>query len=283
MTFTVGSNLTYFFGRSVLTSVKNNALRGVDWKSGLILGASGAGGAYLGKTLLLSLEEMGTADQALRIIYAVLLVGVVSIMAVERLHSDPKHIISRYNRLSEMADKIRSIRIAPLIRIPDDWERSISLWPLLIFGVISGFSTSALGLNGSFIRLPFLVFVLDLPLTTALCTEVLVMLIITGACTAFYAGSGYVEPVVALTLLFSVSAGSKLGFMANRYANRSSITIPFLVGLYAVACGIIIRQLNHPAGAAILIFSTPLILTLYIACSAFRGYCRSKKFSSIFP
>lgn len=283
MAYTVGSNLTYFFGQSVLTSVKNNALRGVDWKSGLILGASGAGGAYLGKILLVSLEGIGAAGPVLRTIYAGLLVGVVFVMVIERMHSDSNYLAGCYDRLAAIMDKIRDVRVPPIVRMPDNWERSISLWPLLFFGVISGFLTGALGLSGSFIRLPFLVFMLGLPLMTALCTEVLIMLITTGACASFYAGSGYVEPLVAILLLLSVSTGSKLGFMANRFANRSSIKLPFLLGLGVIACGIIIQQSNHPAEALILIFTTPLALTLYIACSAVRGYCRSKKFCSIFP
>lgn len=282
MTFTVGTNLTYFFGQSVLTSIKNNAFRNIDWKSGFILGVSGAGGAYLGKILTMNLERMALTGPVLRSIYALLLLGVVFIMAIDRFHTGSNYLISRYARLSAILEKIREIRIAPIIRMPKNWGRSISLWTLLIFGLICGFLTGALGLSGSFIRLPFLVLMLGLPVLTALCTEVLIMLITTGACTAFYAGSGYVEPLVALLLLFCASTGSKLGFMANRYTDRGSLKMPLLLGLGAFACGIIAQQLHHPNVAFVLIFFTPLTLTLYITCSAARGYWRSKKLCNVF-
>jgi uncharacterized membrane protein YfcA len=275
--FAIGTNLTLLFGQSVLTTVKNSALKSVLWRFVFILGIAGMGGAYLGNRLLLSPEYAPVRDQAVRIVYAAILFGIAALMTFDRFRAkNPAHYGRQFDRISWLAGKIKGIHAAPMVLIPDSGGNSISLWLLVALGAVCGFLSGGLGLSGSFIRIPFLVFVLGLPMLSALCTDILVMSAVTGAGAVFFAGEGFTEPVAALLLLLSVGIGSKAGFAACHYTSRSRAKFPFIAGITAFAGGVVALQLNHPLAAALFIPGTLLLLALYIALSALAGllYCR---------
>ncbi|MCL6638853.1 MAG: sulfite exporter TauE/SafE family protein [Firmicutes bacterium] len=278
--FAAGTNLTFLFGQSVLTGVKNSAARNVSWRFTAILGAAGVAGAWLGFSLLRSLQGASFAGTAFRTVYASAIFGIAAFMTVDQLRAkDPAHYARQFERLSALAARIRGFRPGPRVFLPDSGGESISLWPLLGGGFLCGFLSGSLGLSGSFIRIPFLVFILGLPMLTALCTDVLVTTVITGAGAVFYAGAGLTEPVVALILLISAGLGAKAGFLFSRYAGRARAKMPFLAAIALFGAGIILRQFSQPA-AAVILPGTLAALSLLITCLALTGLIQARKGAS---
>ena len=102
------------------------------------------------------------------------------------------------------------------------------------FGI--GFIAGLLGAGGGFILMPVLIFVLGLPTTIAIGTD-LFQVIITGSVGSFlYALSDHTDPLMAVLMLAAASAGSQLGAAATRYVQPARIR--FLYGLLVLSGGL---------------------------------------------
>lgn len=268
MTFAVGTNLTHLFGRSVLTTVKNNAFGHVNWKLGVITGLTGAGGIYLGKALTLSLEEAGAAGTVIRVLYIALLFGTGAYMLFDYIRSRKAgNTVNIYARISAFAGKIRRIQLCPMISLPNCGGERISLWFLVTLGLMTGLLSGVLGISGSFIRLPALVFFTGLSILPALCTDALATLISTGLGAAGFAFSGHAEIVTAMLLLLGSGVGSYIGHMATRHVNRMRMRLSLMANVVMVFAGIILAQCGYAAPAAMLMLGSVFVLssTLVVA------------------
>ena len=99
------------------------------------------------------------------------------------------------------------------------------------FGI--GFIAGLLGAGGGFILMPVLIFVLGLPTTIAIGTD-LFQVIITGSVGSFlYALSDHTDPLMAVLMLAAASAGAQLGAAATRYVQPARIR--FLYGLLVLS------------------------------------------------
>lgn len=275
MTFAVGTNLTHFFGRSVLTAVKNNALSHVNWKLGIIIGLTAAGGIHLGKALMLTLEEMGAAGAVVRALFMTLLFGIVIFMLWEHIRcKKAENPLVIYAWILAFAEKIRRVNIFPMVSLPHSGGKSISLWFLVALGVVTGFLSGVFGLSGSFIRLPALVLFTGLPILPTLCTDVLATMISVGLGAAGFAFSGHAEIVAAMVLLFGSAVGSHIGHMATRHVNRARVKLAFIANVAVVFAGVVLKQLGYDTMAAVLmlgsVFVLSSILVLAMVGAAFR-------------
>lgn len=260
-TFAVGTNLAHLFGKSILTTVKNNAFKQVNWKLGIIIGFTGAAGVHLGKGLLLSLGETGAADSVVRVLYIVLLAGALTFMLRDHIRSRKgENTAGVYAKISTFAEKVRRINIFPMVYLPHSGGKSISLWILVALGVSTGLLSGVLGISGSFIRLPALVFLTGLPILPALCTDLLATAISLGCGAAGFAFSGHVEIMAALLLLLGSAAGSQIGYLAATHVNRIRMTPTLFANVALVLAGVILRHLGYTTPAALLILGSVFTL-----------------------
>lgn len=269
MAVAVGTSLTHQFGRSVFTAVKNNALSHTNWKFGAILGFSGAGGIYLAKVILLNLEDAGIADTAARSLYIFILISFCLLMLWEHLRSRRAgSTTGHYERISDIVEKIRRVNLFPMVQLPGTGGKGISLWFLVAFGAATGLLSGLLGLSGSLIRLPALVFLTGLPLVPALCTDLLASLITLGFGTAGLASAGKIEMAAAMLLLTGSAAGSQLGHLAARHVSRSRAKLAFMACAASVPAGLFAKHLGYATPAVVLTFGAPLALSLLLMVTA---------------
>lgn len=275
VTFAVGTNLAHFFGRSVLTAVKNNALSRANWKLGAIIGLAGASGVHLGKVFLLTLEEIGAAGAAAGALFTALLSGTGIFLVLHHiLGRKAENTVNLYASISTFSERLRRIHIFPMVYFPEYGGKSISLWLLAAIGVGTGLLSGVLGISGSFIRLPALVFIAGIPVLPALCTDVLATMISLGFGAAGFAFSGRAEIVAAMLLLLGSGVGSHIGHMATRHVERTKVNLILLINVSAAFAGLALKQLGYPAPAAVLmlgpVFITSSILVLAMAGDAIR-------------
>ena len=131
-----------------------------------------------------------------------------------------------------LTQRVQSLRIPPhSIKVPGLPRRStyisltvsgiesISIFVPLLVGFGIGFFAGLLGAGGGFILMPVLIFVVGIPTTVAIGTD-LFQVIITGSWgTLLYALSNNVDPLMALIILAAASAGSQIGTTATKFVD----------------------------------------------------------------
>lgn len=119
--------------------------------------------------------------------------------------------------------------VSTYVALPVSGIERISVFVPVGIGFGIGFIAGLLGAGGGFILMPVLIFVLGVPTTIAIGTD-LFQIIITGSVGTFaYALSDRVDPTMAVLMLAAASIGSQLGAAATRYIEASRIR--FLYGL----------------------------------------------------
>ncbi|MCL6558865.1 MAG: sulfite exporter TauE/SafE family protein [Firmicutes bacterium] len=278
MSFAIGTNLTQQFGRSVLITVKNNVLNGVNWKIGITMGITGMAGIYLGGQAILILDGLGIADLTIRSIYAALLLGMGCYMINElKCQKNNTYYANKFARVKALSEKISGIKIAPMVYIPDSGGNSISLWLLIITGTMIGLISGLLGSSGSFIRLPFLVLILGMPMLTSLCTDILATFLTIGFGASAYAFAGRAEIVAAMLLLAGSGIGSQIGLYANRHVDRPRVNLCLLANVITVCFGVVIMQFGYVTPAAVTMIGSVFVFSTILASLVIAGIIRESR------
>ena len=120
----------------------------------------------------------------------------------------------------------------------------ISIWVPIIIGVGVGFFAGLLGAGGGFILMPVLIFVLGVPTTVAVGTD-LFQVVITGSVgTLFYALDARVDLLMALIMLATASAGAQLGVAATRYVDGSRIRFLYGITVLSGSISVALEQVS---------------------------------------
>ena len=143
--------------------------------------------------------------------------------------------------------------VSTYVALPVSGIERISVFVPMGIGFGIGFIAGLLGAGGGFILMPVLIFVLGIPTTIAIGTD-LFQIIITGSVGSFaYALSDRVDPLMAVLMLVAASIGSQLGASATQRVDPSRIR--FLYGLLIMtgAVAVALEEISQAvAGAAVL-------------------------------
>ena len=200
------------------------------------------------------LEQAGLGGLVIGLVYFVLLLGLGSWMTgswLRRLIRKPTGA-----QVGGIAQRLHDFRIGPAaiwvpgkgrvstrIPFPNSGIDEMSAFVPMAAGFVIGFIALLLGAGGGFILMPFLVYGLGVPTAVAIGTD-LFQIIITGTLGAFlYSLGGHVDPVIAIIMFASASAGTQLGALATRFVNASRILGLFGVTVLNAGIGVGLRQL----------------------------------------
>ena len=245
--YAVGTGLTLVMGTSIINTLKHRDLGNVDFRLGLLMVTGTIPAIFLAEWVNSTLEAAGIAGPVIRYVY----VGFLSSLGLFILYDywRTRRRRGRANTVDEeetstqaLAKRVRALRIPPhRVGIPGVWGTStyvalpslgidrISVFVPVGIGFGIGFIAGMLGAGGGFILMPVLIYVLGVPTTIAIGTD-LFQIIITGSVGTFaYALSDRVDPTMAVLMLAAASIGSQLGASATRRINPSRIR--FLYGL----------------------------------------------------
>ena len=245
--YAVGTGLTLVMGTSIINTFKHRSLGNVDFKLGALMVTGTIPAIFLAEWVNSALEAAGIAGPVIRYVY----VGFLSVLGLFILYDYWRTSPMRSQRrrggpeqISTLAltHRVRSLRIPPhwigipgvgrvetYVSLPVSGIERISVFVPMGIGFGIGFIAGMLGAGGGFILMPVLIFVLGIPTTIAIGTD-LFQIIITGSVGSFaYALSDRVDPMMAVLMLAAASIGSQLGASATRRIEPSRIR--FLYGL----------------------------------------------------
>jgi len=259
--FAVGTGLTLIMGSSIINMLKHRGMGHVDFKLGLIMVCGTVPAEVLAERLNTSLEAAGLAGPVIRYVFVVFLTGLGTFIIYDFFKTRRRSgIESGQISTVALAHRVQSMRIPPhslkipglkplptYVSLPVSGIERISVFVPLLVGSGIGFLAGLLGAGGGFILMPLLVFVVGVPTTVAIGTD-LFQIIITGAAGTFiYALGNHVDPLMAIIMLVAASVGSQLGANATRFINPSRIRVLFGVTVLSGSVAIALKQIAESA------------------------------------
>ena len=253
--FAVGTGLTLIMGSSIINMLKHRGLGNVDFKLGIIMVCGTVPAVFLAERLNSTLEAAGLAGPVIRYVYVTVLFLLGAFLVYDYIKTRRAGSAAPSGEnvsTAQLTRQVQAMRIPPhsvwlpglgvrstYIALPVSGVERISVFVPFLVGVGIGFFAGLLGAGGGFILMPVLVFVVGIPTTVAIGTD-LFQVIITGSFGTFvYAVGDQVDPLMAVIILAAASAGSQIGATATRFVDPGRIRILYgvtvLSGCVAVA------------------------------------------------
>ena len=222
---------------------------------------------------------MGLAGPVIRYVYVVFLTALGSFIIYDYLKSrrigDKSGDPVSTRRITK---KVQNLRIPPhhikipgigtyptYVTLPTSGISRISVYLPILIGFGVGFLAGLLGAGGGFILMPLLVFVLGIPTTVAIGTD-LFQIIITGSVGTFlYALGNHVDLLMAVIMLCAASAGSQLGATATRYVDPARIRILYGVTVLSGSVAVALKQISEMSTSWHFLSSVASIVLLGVA------------------
>ena len=232
----VASVSTHIAASSLSGAMSYWRKRSIDLTLALVLLGGSIVGTILGVLLFTYLRTLGQLDLVIALSYVVLLTGVGSAMFYEGLRA-----IARARRGGN-----------PPLRRPGShgwihglplkmrFKRSkiyLSVIPVNAIGLLIGFIGAIMGVGGSFILIPLLIYVLRVPTSTVIGTSMALTLVTMVIATVLHAVTNHqVDAVLALILMVGGVTGAQFGARAGQRIRGEHLRL--LLGLLILAVGV---------------------------------------------
>jgi len=232
----VASVSTHIAASSLSGALSYWRKRSIDLTLALVLLGGSILGTVLGVWLFTYLRTLGQLDLVIALSYVVLLSGVGAAMFYEGMRA-----IARARRGGN-----------PTLRRPGShswihglplkmrFKRSkiyLSVIPVNVIGLLIGFIGAIMGVGGSFILIPLLIYLLRVPTSTVIGTSMALTLVTMVIATVLHAVTNHqVDAVLALILMVGGVTGAQFGARAGQRIRGEQLRL--LLGLLIFAVGV---------------------------------------------
>ena len=258
MPFAIGTDLAHIFGKSIIATKKHSKMGNVDWRLGFFSIVGSIVGIELGKRVVLFLEKTGDVGSVVRWVYMIFLFGLGIYMAYE-YYSVTKKVKAKSSEkdkseappqeeVSPLSNKLRSLKIPPMVSLPVSGVPGISFWILFGLFALTGFLSGFMGVGGGFILLPALIYMIGCPTTVAVGTSLLSVCFMSGYGCFTYSLSGRTELVAAVIMLFGAAIGAQIGAMATRLIRGYGIRLLFSIMIIFAGVSVALKQAHSSFG-----------------------------------
>ncbi len=232
--FVVGTDLAHMTGKSIVAARRHRALGHIDIKLGAWMVGGTIVGVELGARIIEALKEAGTVDQVIKTVYVVILLIISVFTAWEslralRMNNTEKMDVQDALGFEGFSKQLQGIRIPPFVNLPESGIERMSIWPVLLVGLLTGLLAGSLGVGGGFIRMPMLVYVLGIPTHVAIGTDLFEIVISAGYGTLTHALKGNVDVMMALVMHTGAALGAQIGAVSTRFFVGPRIRLVFSV------------------------------------------------------
>jgi len=249
MNYVVGTDLAHIAGNSFVAFRRHRALGNVDIKLGLVMIVGTAFGVEIGAQIIETLKINESVDFVIGLVYIILLMSVSVFTFIESLRAI-RESKKAANEVSEgrefvgfkkLSKQVQKINIWPMISFPASGIEKISLWVVLLAGLVTGVLTGMLGVGGGFIRMPVFIYVLGVPTHVALGTDLFEIIFSAGYGTITHALKGNVDIILALVMQTGAALGAQLGATSTQFFKGPIIRLLFSFLPFIGALLVIIR------------------------------------------
>ena len=267
--FAVGTGLTLIMGSSLINTLKHRKVGNVDFKLGVLMAIGTIPAVFLAERVNSQLEAWDVAGEVIRFIYMLFLTALGAFILYDYFKTR-RHATAQGDQVSTtgLAQKVQSLSIPPhsiglpghaslpmYVSLPTSGIQRISVWVPIGAGFGIGFMAGLLGAGGGFLLMPILIFVLGIPTTVAVGTD-LFQIVITGSVgTLLYSLSNHVDLLMAVIMLSTASIGSQLGVVATRFVDGARLRSLFGITLLSGGVAVALKQASES-------FDTDILATL---------------------
>ena len=248
----IGSSLLQMVGTSTASSLKHRSYGNIDYKLAGFIVMGSVVGVELGARVLMYLKNLGTItinastisimDFWINIIYIILLSLVGASMFLESKKA--KKRAPRGGVVdSVFSQKIQSIKIPPIISFPTSKIENISLWNLIFLGFGVGTLSGLLGVGGGFIMGPALIYLIGVPTSVAIGTDLFQIIFVSGYGAITHLLKGNIDFRLVGCILTGSLVGSQLGAILNKKLRGAHIRYYFSLLIFFTAGIILIKFL----------------------------------------
>ena len=212
----------------VATSASGTAvhfrLGNVDLKLGSVLLLGGLAGAAIGVRIIKYLRALGNADFVITITYVVVLGSVGAFMFLEGLHSLRRAVMTPIAHQPAPRPGILG-RLPFQMHFPDSKVQHSVFVPFALCAMV-GVLSAIMGVGGGFIMVPMMVYLLRMPMHTAIGTDLFQILFTSAGVTLMQATTNHtVDVVLALLIALGSTAGAQIGARMARLLRGDQLKI----------------------------------------------------------
>ena len=217
----------------------------VDVKMGMYLLLGGLFGSFTGIWIFKLLSNAGQIETFLAIVYFILLFSIGTLMLIES-----SQVIRDRIRKRTVKRKLHYHNWAHRLPFKVRFYSSnlyISVIPPIIIGYFIGILSATMGIGGSFILIPSMIYFLGMPTSKVIGTSLFQIIFITAFVTLLHATSTFaVDAVLAFSLILSSVIGAQLGVMFTNKFRGEELRALLAIIVLAVAFKIGIDLLIQP-------------------------------------
>ena len=210
--------------------------RAVDLPLGLMLLAGGILGTAVGVWLFTMLRTLGQLDLTIGVSYVILLSAVGAVMIYESVRA----IVRQQQGKPATVRRGGTHTWVHGLPLKMRFKRSkiyVSAIPVWLIGFIIGFIGAVMGIAGSFMLVPMMIYFLRVPTATVIGTSLLLTLVTMASATVMHAATNYqVDAMLALILMTGGVIGAQFGARAGQ--NMRAERLRLLLGLLVLAVGL---------------------------------------------
>ena len=217
----------------------------VDVKMGMYLLLGGLFGSFTGIWIFKLLSNAGQIETFLAIVYFILLFSIGTLMLIES-----SQVIRDRIRKRTVKRKLHYHNWAHRLPFKVRFYSSnlyISVIPPIIIGYFIGILSATIGIGGSFILIPSMIYFLGMPTSKVIGTSLFQIIFITAFVTLLHATSTFaVDSVLAFSLILSSVIGAQLGVIFTNKFRGEELRALLAIIVLAVAFKIGIDLLIQP-------------------------------------
>ncbi|EKS34304.1 MAG: putative membrane protein YfcA [Afipia broomeae] len=210
--------------------------RAIDPALSMVLLCGGVTGTALGVWIFALLRSVGQLDLIIALSYVVLLTAVGTLMFLEGLRA----ILRARRGNTAITRRARAQGWILGLPLKMRFKRSkiyLSVIPVVAIGLLVGFLGAIMGIGGSFLLIPIMIYVLRVPTATVIGTSMALTLVTMVVATILHAVTNHlVDAVLALVLMVGGVIGAQFGARAGQRIRGEHLRL--LLGLLILSVGV---------------------------------------------
>ncbi len=265
-----GIDMTHIAGKGLIATVRHRQLGNIDWTLALSMVAGTMLGVELGVRVLVYFKGLGISSVALLVTSVVVMFGLFLFTQIEtrRAHHRAEEMRRQGRRLgreiqtSSVPRLFQRIPFFPIVRCRTA-RVVVSMWVIVVVGIVTGALAGFLGVGGGFIRVPALVYIVGASTHVAVGTD-LVEIVFSGGYGALrHSIEGHVDMMAVLFMVCGAMLGAQFGSIATAYVRGPAIRYVLSYSLILATCGAALRLAYVLTGQSIELLSfLAVVLTL---------------------
>jgi uncharacterized membrane protein YfcA len=243
-----GIDMTHIAGKGVVATIRHRQMGNIDWVLGMAMIGGTMLGVEQGVRLLMYTKELGLSGIILLTASVIIMLGLFfytqietgqAHKKIEKMSKEGQHV-GREIMVSKGPAFFQRISLFPLVRCRVA-KVVISMWVIVVVGLITGVLAGFLGVGGGFIRVPALIYIVGASTHIAVGTDLLEIAVSGGYGALRHSMMGNVDIIAVLFMIVGAMFGTQFGSIATSYVRGPAIRYILSYSLILATVGAFLR------------------------------------------